>query len=55
MTGTERPRAELHALWPHVQHGSVLAQWSSDDREALAALRDRADERALATLLVAGS
>lgn len=38
MTGTEAPRPELAALWPHVRAGDVLHQWSGDDRAALMAL-----------------
>lgn len=38
MTGTERPRQELLALWPHVRTGSVLLQCSGADQQALAAL-----------------
>ena len=47
MTGTERPRDELQALMPHVQPGSVLLQFSSDDRDALLALAIHCEQQQL--------
>ncbi len=52
MTGTEVPRAELSPLWPCVRNGDTLLQWSTNDRDALAALATHATTRALPTAMV---
>lgn len=52
MTGTERPREELRALWPHVQRGDTLVQWSGDDRLLLATLAAHAAAAGLPTATV---
>lgn len=52
MTGTERPREELRALWPHVQPGSVLLQWSHTDRRLLAMLTAHCEQHGLPCLLL---
>jgi hypothetical protein len=53
MTGTERPREELRALWPHATRGCVLLQCDAAERGALAALRDEIAGRGLPVLLLA--
>lgn len=54
MTGTERPREELRALWPQVRRGAVLVQCSSADRDLLATVAAQCDARQLTWLVVDG-
>ena len=52
MTGTAVPRRELQTLWPNVRAGDVLVQWSGDDREALAVMREQAEARQMPSVLL---